>query len=70
MDISGRVDDRPDFDPYKLLTIPQVVEHTQRGRSSIYKDIASGRLKSIKVGGLRRVRRGELERYIAEFDGK
>lgn len=35
------------------------------GRSSIYKEIAAGRLKAIKVAGRRLILKSDLEEYLA-----
>ena len=64
-DISGTVNGQPHFDPLELLTIAQVVRLTKRARSSIYEDIAAGRLQTVKLGRSTRIPRMELDRYIA-----
>ena len=56
---------QPHFDPLELLTIAQVVRLTKRARSSIYEDIAAGRLQTVKLGRSTRIPRMELDRYIA-----
>ncbi len=49
-----------------LLTIRETVERTTLSRRTIYSLIQSGALPSVKIGGARRVREVDLERFIAE----
>jgi excisionase family DNA binding protein len=39
---------------------------TKRARSSLYEDIAAGRIQTVKLGTSTRIPRVELERYISE----
>jgi len=55
-------------DPLDLLTIGQAVRLTKRSRSSIYLDIAAGRLHVVHLGRQTRIPRIELERYISQKD--
>lgn len=51
----------------RLLRIfPDVTEQTALGRSTIYDEIAAGRLRAIKIGRAVRVRSDDLERWIAD----
>jgi excisionase family DNA binding protein len=50
-------------------TIDGVVRATSLSRSSIYKSIADGSLRSIKVGRRRMVTRKALEEYISKLEG-
>lgn len=47
-----------------LLTVPQVLELTGLGRSTLYQEIMSGRLRSMKIGRLRRIPSDELQAWI------
>lgn len=51
----------------RLYTIPQVVEQTGFSRSTVYEQIASGRLRAVKLGRSVRVTTDELDRWIAEL---
>ena len=48
-----------------LLTIPDVARLTNSGRSSVYEWIAKGWLPTVKIGRSVRVRRADLDRWIA-----
>lgn len=55
------------------LTIPQVAEELQIGKTSVYSLINKGHLKAIRVIGKLRVRRADLDRYLqlcSLHDGK
>ncbi|MDH3460455.1 MAG: helix-turn-helix domain-containing protein [Burkholderiaceae bacterium] len=40
----------------KALTIPEICRRNKQGRTTIYAEIKSGRLKSYKLGRSRRIR--------------
>lgn len=48
----------------KLLTPEEVAEHLRVGRTKVYELMASGRLRSVKIGRRRRVSPGALEEFI------
>jgi excisionase family DNA binding protein len=50
----------------ELLTIEQVQELLQVGRTFAYSLVSSGALPSYRVGRLRRVRRRDVERWLEE----
>jgi excisionase family DNA binding protein len=52
-------------DPLELLTLDQVSAPLKRSRRALYRDIRAGRFRALKLGGSTRVRRVELERYVA-----
>lgn len=52
-------------DPTLLLTVDEVATEMRCSDWPVKQLIKSGALPSIKVGGLRRVRRGDLETFIA-----
>lgn len=58
----------PVGDPLELLTLADVAQLTKRSRRSVERDIAAGRLAVVKVGRSTRVRRSELERYLAALE--
>lgn len=47
------------------LTVEQAMARLQIGRTAIYDLMKSGRLRSFKVGRLRRIRESALETYMA-----
>ena len=67
-DISGHVDESSRLPHKHLLTLKQVIEITQRARSSIYEDIAAGKLRTVKLGTSTRVWSVDLDEYIAKFN--
>jgi excisionase family DNA binding protein len=48
----------------KLLSLNEVSERTALSRSTIYREIESGRLVAVKIGKSVRVTDSELRRYI------
>jgi excisionase family DNA binding protein len=53
----------------RLLTVPQVCERLNHGRTRVYQLLASGRLPSVIVGPrARRVRESDLAAFIAGLD--
>ena len=48
----------------QLLTIPQVGQQLEVGRSWVYEQISSGHIPSVRLGGNLRVKREDLEEYI------
>jgi excisionase family DNA binding protein len=46
-----------------LLTVPEVAEALQVGRCMVYDLIRTGRLESVKIGKLRRVRPEALREF-------
>jgi len=54
----------PENSQQLLLTTEQAGHALQIGRSHLYTILARGEIKSIKIGGSRRIPMTELERYI------
>lgn len=48
---------------------PDVVERTALGRSTIYEEIAAGRLRAVKIGRAVRVRSDDLAAWIESRTG-
>ena len=48
-----------------LLTVEQAAEQLGMGRTTLYSLISSGRVESVRVGRLRRLRPEAVERYAA-----
>ena len=57
---------KPSRPPPLLFTVEDVCERTQLGRTRIYQELKSGRLRSITLGKSRRIPVMELHRWIAE----
>ena len=51
-------------EPILLRIHPDVTRLTSLGRSTIYNEIAAGRLRAVKVGRAVRVRRDDLDRWL------
>ena len=63
---NATVDETPR--PKMMLSVPEVAAELGCGRDTVYALLASGKLTSVKVGErLRRIRRPDLDRYIAEL---
>ncbi|MBN7551827.1 helix-turn-helix domain-containing protein [Mycobacteroides abscessus subsp. abscessus] len=54
---------------HRLLPLEDVMARLQVGRTKIYEFIASGQLRSIKVGKRRVVSEAALREFIAAIDG-
>ena len=50
-----------------LLRVEQVGEVLGKSRVWVFRLIKTGDLKSVKIGGSRRIRQSDLEAYIAEL---
>lgn len=51
------------------LTVPDVVKVTNLARTTVYEEINSGRLRSVKVRGSRRIPASALAEFMSRFDG-
>jgi excisionase family DNA binding protein len=51
-----------------LLKIPEVMARLAIGQTKVYELMASGELRSVKVGRSRRVPSDDLERFVAQLD--
>ncbi len=51
-----------------LLTVPEVVARLGVSRAKVYNLMARGELRSVRVGGSRRVHIDDLDRFVAELD--
>jgi excisionase family DNA binding protein len=52
----------------RLLKVPDVVERLGVSRAKVYELMASGELRSVRVGGSRRVDSDDLDRFVAGLD--
>ncbi len=50
-----------------LLTIAEAADRLSLGRTTVYSEIAAGRLRSVTVGRARRVPVDALEEYVASL---
>ena len=53
----------------RLLTIAEVASAAKVGRTTIYEEIAAGRLKSVKVRNSRRIPLKSAKEYLAGLTG-
>ncbi len=51
-----------------LLKIPDVLDRLAIGQTKLYELMATGELRSVKVGRSRRIPKEELERFIDDLD--
>jgi excisionase family DNA binding protein len=51
----------------RLLTVPQVVYRTSLSRSTIYKEIAAGRLRVVKLGRAVRVPADAFDSWLEDL---
>lgn len=51
----------------QLMTVEEAAGHLKVGRSTTFRLLQSGQLPSVKIGGSRRVRRSDLEAYVANL---
>ncbi len=52
----------------QLLTVAEVARTLAIGRSSVYELMYRGDLKSVKIGGCRRIRYSDLGEYVRYLD--
>jgi excisionase family DNA binding protein len=53
--------------PRLLLTVPEAAEALAISRSKLYKLLAAGLIRSVRIDGSRRVPVGALETYVAHL---
>jgi excisionase family DNA binding protein len=51
-----------------LLKIPEVMTRLAIGQTKLYELMATGELRSVRVGRSRRIPKDELERFIGDLD--
>lgn len=51
-----------------LLRVPEVVARLGISRAKLYELLASGELRSVRIGGSRRIRNEDLDKFIADLD--
>ena len=54
----------------KLLTVNEVAALLSIGRTSLYKQIKSGKLKSVLIGSSRRIPLSAYEEYVSNLDSE
>jgi excisionase family DNA binding protein len=65
--ISGEATPRPQQDQQcgvQLLSLPQLCQELEMGKSWIYRRLRSGEIPSVRLGRSIKVRRDELEEYL------
>ncbi len=56
------------FDPQELLTPDEVCALLKMKRTWFYAEVSGGALRPLKLGGSTRVRRRDLEAYLANVE--
>lgn len=51
----------------RLLTVEQFAERANLGRTTAYAKVATGEVTSVKIGRLRRIPVGEVDRFIEKL---
>ena len=62
--LEDKVVDRPDTSDYELLSIAQVCQRLDMGKSWVYRRIHEGEIPSVKLGRTIKFRKSELEDYL------
>src|SRR5215211_1009959 len=62
--VEGEVPDRPESHDLELLSIAQVCQRLNMGKSWVYRRIHEGEIPSVKFGRTIKVRRLDLENYL------
>ena len=53
--------------PKLLLTIEEAAQQLSLGRSLLYEQLQRGTIPSVRIGRSRRIRRSDLEAFVAEL---
>ena len=61
--------ERRPIEPVLLKIHPGVTRLTSLGRTTIYNEIAAGRLRAVRIGRAVRVRRDDLDRWLERRTG-
>ena len=65
-DMGKPMSDQPD----EILTIDEVAAYLKAGKRTVYRLAANGKLPAFKLGGTWRLRRGDLDKWIASRIGQ
>jgi excisionase family DNA binding protein len=65
-ELEGKVLDRPESSDFELLSIAQVCQRLDMGKSWVYRRIHEGEIPSVKLGRTIKIRRSELEDYLEQ----
>jgi excisionase family DNA binding protein len=64
--VEGEVPDRPESRDLELLSIAQVCQRLDMGKSWVYRRIHEGEIPSVRLGRTIKIRRADLENYLEE----
>ena len=64
--VEGQVPDRPESRDLELLSIAQVCQRLDMGKSWVYRRIHDGEIPSVRLGHVIKVKRADLETYLKE----
>jgi len=53
-----------------VLTVAEVAEQLRISDESVYRLVRTGRLHSVRIGGLWRIPQESLDRFLVEAEGK
>jgi excisionase family DNA binding protein len=57
----------PTMSDDELLTVEQAADILKIGRTKVYELISGGELRTVTIGRCRRIRRSDLQAYIAQL---
>jgi excisionase family DNA binding protein len=66
LEFEGEVPDRPESRDLELLSIAQVCQRLDMGKSWVYRRIHEGEIPSVRLGRAIKIRRADLEKYLEE----
>jgi len=64
--VEGEVPDRPESRDLELLSIAQVCQRLDMGKSWVYRRINEGEIPSVRLGRTIKIRRADLENYLED----
>ncbi|MEP6760426.1 MAG: excisionase family DNA-binding protein [Sporichthyaceae bacterium] len=56
------------MDEKLLYRVEEAGHFLNMGRSTVFQEMAAGRLKSVRIGKSRRISRAALEEYVAQLE--
>lgn len=67
--MSATVEVPADLAGDRLVRVEEFARVAGIGRTTAYAELQAGRIRSVKIGGCRRIAIGEIRRYLASLTG-